>query len=919
MSAAATFLAGSIVGKLVLDKSGFTAGMSAVTKELKTAGGMSAQTATAFRGVGTAFTIAGAAIVGILGEMVKAAGEETKIERQLEAVLKSTGGAAGVTKDEMLKLADSMSRVTQFTHEEVQVAENLLLTFTKIGKDVMPQAVETVLDMSVALGQDLKSSSIQLGKALQDPILGMTALRRVGVNFDDEAKQLITTLVKQGRTLDAQKYILKELATEFGGSARIAVQGFGGQLGMLKKDLEETGEEIGKAVIPLLKDMLASIRPIVEKMRDWVEAHPELVRQIATLALKLGMAMLAIGPILIAIPKLVSLFGTLKIAILALSGPLGITIAAVGAAAAAINALTNKYKAKQDAEIAALVKTSNAMGDYNRIRTATIKAEIASQEEWRAIVHRFGNDYTKVMEAINTLPEYAGIKAKWEEMKIAQQKLGISTSALKGEFDGLVQELQDAKNAEEAWTKFMADMGIKTLEQKRDRIEEINRFMATLEGLYKSGKISEEDYNEAVSKTNKELDDLGFYAKTAVPPSRNLMDAVRLMPAVFDGAVYATKDLEEQIHDLSVEFKVSEATIIIGIYNIRRELLGLSGINLPPILTGEELEKATGSAETATRTIKGYFDGLYNDIASGWGSTIQKWLEGGTTLKDFLVSLWDTVKAGFFRMVGEMATEWMMGFVKKLIDGAADVGKGIVSSVGAVTGGLAKTAGSIASGLLSSLGSIGSIVSGITSVIELFKGPQKQTDVTYWLKMIKDNSQIIVNYMADTIVVATHNIEKTTWAIADKLDIEIDLLKALVSKAGVTVNVTVGSSGGTAKTTPTPGTKTIPTPGKTTPEPKTTVPTKTTPTKEIGFQTGFEGIIRRPVTVTMGEIPEYAFIQPLNKLKGSGKDITVINNISVKLDPMSDRQMMRQRFIPEFLAAMEANFMKSLVRQQIGA
>ena len=39
--------------------------------------------------------------------------------------------------------------------------------------------------MSQALGTDAASSAIQLGKALDNPTLGLTALRRVGVSFSD--------------------------------------------------------------------------------------------------------------------------------------------------------------------------------------------------------------------------------------------------------------------------------------------------------------------------------------------------------------------------------------------------------------------------------------------------------------------------------------------------------------------------------------------------------------------------------------------------------------------------------------------------------------------------------------------------------------------------------------------------------------
>lgn len=154
--------------------------------------------------------------------------------KQLEAVIRSTGGVAGVTAEAALLLSSQLQKVTTFGDEAVTSAESLLLTFTRIGKDVFPAATETVLDMSQALGQDLKASAVQVGKALQDPILGVTALRRVGVNFSADQQKVIKDLVDTGKAAEAQKIILKELQTEFGGSAKAARETLGGALTALQ-------------------------------------------------------------------------------------------------------------------------------------------------------------------------------------------------------------------------------------------------------------------------------------------------------------------------------------------------------------------------------------------------------------------------------------------------------------------------------------------------------------------------------------------------------------------------------------------------------------------------------------------------------------------------------------------------------------
>jgi phage-related minor tail protein len=198
-------------------------------------------------------------------DFVNSFNKSEEVTAQLNAVLKSTGQAAGVTADQALELASSLQKVTKFSDEDVLSAENLLLTFTAIGKNIFPQTTKVALDMSQALGQDLKSSSIQLGKALQDPILGVTALRRVGVNFSDKQQDVIKSLVDTNQLAKAQALILQELQKEFGGSAEAAGKTFAGQLAILGNQIDDVKEKFGQAIV-------TAISPFVTKLAEFVQS-----------------------------------------------------------------------------------------------------------------------------------------------------------------------------------------------------------------------------------------------------------------------------------------------------------------------------------------------------------------------------------------------------------------------------------------------------------------------------------------------------------------------------------------------------------------------------------------------------------------------------------------------------------------------
>lgn len=223
-------------------------------------------------GATAAITALGAGLAFAVGEAMEA----QEVTAQLDAVLESTGGAAGVTADMAMGLADSLSMVTRFGDEAILAGENMLLTFTNIGKDVFPMATEAMLDLSQATGQDLQSSAVQLGKALNDPIAGITALTRVGVTFTEEQKKMIESLVAAGDMAGAQTIILDELAKEFGGSAEAAGETFAGQLDILHNALGNVAESIGAALLPVLSSLVGSftqdVLPVIQTFGNYLAA-----------------------------------------------------------------------------------------------------------------------------------------------------------------------------------------------------------------------------------------------------------------------------------------------------------------------------------------------------------------------------------------------------------------------------------------------------------------------------------------------------------------------------------------------------------------------------------------------------------------------------------------------------------------------
>ncbi len=228
------------------------------------------------------------AVLG-LGFAVKAGFSEfmeaERVTAQTNAVIKSTGGVANVTAGEIDKLASSLMRKSGVDDEAIKSGSNMLLTFTKIrnetgkGNDVFNQATRATLDLSVAMGKDMQSSAILVGKALNDPIKGVGALSRAGVQFTADQKEMIKGMVEAGDTMGAQKLILKELETQFGGSAEAAGKTFGGQVNIAKESLNNMAGDLVAKALPALTDLSGWIvNTGAPRVKDFAKAFVDNVK-----------------------------------------------------------------------------------------------------------------------------------------------------------------------------------------------------------------------------------------------------------------------------------------------------------------------------------------------------------------------------------------------------------------------------------------------------------------------------------------------------------------------------------------------------------------------------------------------------------------------------------------------------------------
>jgi hypothetical protein len=216
------------------------------------------------------------ALVNFGRDAIAAAAESEQAEARLGAAITATGAAAGYKKEQLVKLSEELQNVTMFEAETTQGAMAIMSTFKNIRGDQFIHATKLAQDMATVLGGDLEGAAMQVSKALNDPVKGITALQRSGVSFTESQKEMIKTMAESGDIIGAQKMILAELNSEFGGAAEAMGKTFAGRAEIARNALGDIAEEIGfalmpsvEAMFPLLEELtagLSGVAPILEVM-----------------------------------------------------------------------------------------------------------------------------------------------------------------------------------------------------------------------------------------------------------------------------------------------------------------------------------------------------------------------------------------------------------------------------------------------------------------------------------------------------------------------------------------------------------------------------------------------------------------------------------------------------------------------------
>lgn len=236
---------------LIAKIGGFTAGLTQAEREAdkkaKAIAAKAKQIQKEWDAVGKAIggAIAAIGIGSIFGKFIDESRNAQNEQAQLAAVIKSTGQAAGYSAQQLNEMASAIAGKSIFSEGDINRAQTRLLSYTNVVGEQFPEALQAAIDMATRLGVTVEQAAETVGKALDVPAEGLTALSKQGFRFTEDQKKLVASLQDTGRTAEAQKIILDALKSSYGGAAEAARNTFGGAIAGLQNQLNSlmTGDD----------------------------------------------------------------------------------------------------------------------------------------------------------------------------------------------------------------------------------------------------------------------------------------------------------------------------------------------------------------------------------------------------------------------------------------------------------------------------------------------------------------------------------------------------------------------------------------------------------------------------------------------------------------------------------------------------
>lgn len=325
------------------------------------------------------------------------AADAEKSAAKLTAAFKNMGDKSGKSLAELEQQAIDLGQATTFDDEAIMEAQAALITFGAVSGDAFDRAIQGAADYAAATGKDLTEATNVLGKALADPVAGLSRLTRAGVVFTEQQKAQVEALVASGDTLGAQNVILAAFEQRYAGVNAELRSTAAGEAAQAFEDLQNAGEEIGAIFLPMLAGLARGLASVARWFTDLPAPMQTTIVAIAGVAA-------AIGPLLFLGGKLISSFKAISTAftvlkVLMLTNPFVALAAAVIAIAALI--ILNWDKIVEFLRKAWNLIMGGVLSFADRLRSVWETITGAVSTAWNGIINIIKGVINGIITAIN--------------------------------------------------------------------------------------------------------------------------------------------------------------------------------------------------------------------------------------------------------------------------------------------------------------------------------------------------------------------------------------------------------------------------------------------------------------------------------------------------------------------------------------
>jgi hypothetical protein len=316
----ASTLLGSLLVSLGLESGAFKSGLAEAEKAMRMTQKRIEAVGKNMVDMGQTLSVAVTApLIAIGTASVKAAMESKDALAQVNAALASMGNQAGRTSEQLQAMAGGLMKQSLFDDDEIlrKVTANML-TFGNVAGENFDKAQLAAVNLAARLGTDLQSATLMVGKALNDPAKGIAALKRAGIQFTEQQKEQIETMVAAGNAAGAQAIMLAELEKQFGGAAKAARDA--NPFAVMQQSWAEFQEKVGDQLLKAMPAITSAITAVLEAFNSLSPGMQQAVVIGGVLAAALGPVLIVLGSLVTVAAPLIAAFSTIAGAIGGLSG-----------------------------------------------------------------------------------------------------------------------------------------------------------------------------------------------------------------------------------------------------------------------------------------------------------------------------------------------------------------------------------------------------------------------------------------------------------------------------------------------------------------------------------------------------------------------------------------------------------------------